>query len=117
MTRHALLDQQHTQAPASSEPGTHQSEAYFVLATQMPQPLQMNPAVQLKGGPWTGDICVGSVPVFTKVELVEGIDILLGECIKFLQMPSDRARPGGRTRPWGCTEQSHHPKVATSYVT
>lgn len=79
----------------SLRPRAHQSEAHFVLTVQTTQMLQMNPVVQPKVEFMAGDFSKGGVPSFTKVELVESIDVFPGKRIKYFQMLANEVWPVG----------------------
>lgn len=80
--------------PAQRPAGdTHQSETHSVLPTRAGQILQADAAVQLEGGLWVRALCQGGIPTPTKVELIEGIDILLGELVQGQQMVARQSGP------------------------
>lgn len=66
------------------DPDTHQPETHSVLAIRAAQPLQADSAVQLEGRLGAGVLDDGGVPASAEVELVEGVDILMGKLIKCL---------------------------------
>lgn len=57
--------------------------------------LQINPMLQLKVKFMAGDFRKGGVPSFTKVELVESIDVFPSKCIKYFQMLASEVWPVG----------------------
>lgn len=61
----------------------------------MTQMLQMNPMVQLKVEFMAGDFSKGGVPFFTKIGLVESIDVFPGKSIKYFQMLANEVWPVG----------------------
>lgn len=98
-----------TSAPCRPTADTHQSEAHCVLATWASQSLQADCTVQLEGRLWARDLRKWGVSTHAEVELVEGIDILLGKRIQCQQLAAGQAGPVG----WGAAgaklSQSHTP--------